>query len=146
MMYSFLEPESLEEIINQVFLIKENNRITERTFALNITIGDPTGNVPPATIQSASNPINFDYSISRSIGVTSVVMEISPSMQNVSFDFFLNADNISERNEALQLIATGVDGFPSFTPNGIVTPMTQIVIIDNDGKILLNSFSPLKVD
>ena len=140
--YSFLEPDSLEAIRDQVFIIKDDDQITERTFEINVTLGDPSGNIPPATLQSASNLINYDYLVG-SIGVMSIIREIPPSIQNISLDILINADDVAERIEAFQLTAIVTDIFPSTFSSEISSSDTQIVIIDNDGKILPRLFFDL---
>ena len=132
--YQYFEPDSLMLITN-VTLVKEDNRVSEQTFGVNITVSDPQM-LSPATLRTDNTSTNYDYSLGIR-GQTFQVLQFLPSQQSITFNFLLNSDEVPEGTEAFQASSTPVEGFPTFqAPITTAFPSTEIQILDNDCKCI----------
>ena len=121
--------------INNVTLVKEDGRVSEQTFGVNITVSDPQM-LSPATLRTDDTSANYDYSLGIR-GQTFQVLQFLPNQQSITFVFFLNNDELPEGTEAFQASSTPVEGFPTFqAPITTAFPSTEIQIIDNDCKCI----------
>ena len=132
--YQYFEPDSLMLITN-VTLVKEDGRVSEQTFGVGITVSNPQM-LSPATLETDDTMINFDYTLGT-LGQTFEILQFLPNQQSITFEFFLNSDELPEGIEAFQASSTPVEGFPTFQAS-ITTafPSTEIQIIDNDCKCI----------
>ena len=123
-----------------VYLVKEDNVISEQTFLVSIQITDsaPSG----TNIQAAQ--IEQDYSIGQPIGQTSITRDFFAFEQRIDFRFLLFTDTLPEGDEAFQAsvspedtrdIGGGVvEQFPtSLNPLNLASEVF-ITIIDDDRK------------
>ena len=121
--------------ITNVTLVKEDGRVSEQTFDVGITVSNPQM-LSPATLESFDPSINFDYTL----GIpeqTFIVLQFLPNQQSITFEFYLNSDEVPEGTEAFQASSTPVEGFPEFqAPITTAYPSTEIQIIDNDCKCI----------
>ena len=132
--YQYNEPDFLMYITN-VTIVKEDNRVSEQTFGVGITVSNPLM-LSPATLETADN-INFDYTLG-SPGDTFIVSQFLPNQQSIGFYFFLNSDELPEGTEAFQASLISVEGFPTFQPPiSTAYASTEVQIIDNDCKFKL---------
>ena len=114
-------------------LIKEDNRTTEQTYSVAITVNSSDMGLQAATLQSV-NGISYDYSIGQP-GRVFTLINFLPESQNITFPFFLNHDTLPEGTETFKASAVANSGFPTFkTPTNLFAN-TLISIIDNDGKL-----------
>ena len=121
-------------LITDVTLVKEDNRVSEQTFGVGITVSN--SQTLPAATYELFDPSNFDYALNIS-EKTFVVMQFLPNQQSITFEFFLNSDELPEGTEAFQASSTPVEGFPTFqAPITTAFPSTEIQIIDNDCKCI----------
>ena len=141
--YEVTEPNSHDEefISNLVYLIRENNRTSEQTFSVDITVGDPGGNIKPATIETLDINENFDYFFGVP-GQTKRNVLFPPTMYRIPFVFGLIPDLGVEGTETFQATSAQVrpsGDYPVFQPPSGVTAFanTLIHILDNDGKYQL---------
>ena len=121
--------------ISNVTLVKEDGRVSEQTFGVGITVSNPQM-LSPATLEAFDTSINYDYSLGVP-GQTFIVLRFLPNQQSITFNFFLNGDEVPEGTEAFQASSTPVEGFPTFqAPITTAFPSTEIQIIDNDCKCI----------
>ena len=122
-------------LITNVTLVKEDSRVSEQTFGVGITVSNPQM-LSPATLEQFNTGINFDYAL----GIpeqTFTVLQFLPNQQSITFEFFLNSDELPEGTEAFRASSTPVEGFPTFqAPITTAFPSTEIQIIDNDCKCI----------
>ena len=132
--YQYFEPD-FPFYINNVTLVKEDNRVSEQTFGVGITVSNPQM-LSPATLEPDATTINFDYTLGVP-GQKFTVLNFLPNQQSITFNFFLNNDDLPEETEAFQASSTSVEGFPPFqAPLTTSFPSTEIQIIDNDCKCI----------
>ena len=132
--YQFFEPDIIIFITN-VTLVKEDGRVSEQTFGVSITVSNPK-TLTAATLETVNTGINFDYTLG-SPGQTITVLQFLPNQQSITFEFFLNSDEIPEGTEAFQASSTTVESFPTFqAPITTAFASTEIQIIDNDCKCI----------
>ena len=139
-----MEPDFFQ-IVTQVLLIKENNTISEQTFGVTVTVSAPASSTRPATLEPDTDDetiVNFDYSLT--LEGNSIELQFPPNQQNISFEFFLNSDDLPEGTEGFQASSTSASSFlfPTFqspvsselNPNPRAYQATEIQITDNDCK------------
>ena len=124
-----------------MYLIRENNRKSEQTYSVDLTVGDPGGNTKPATIETSDNSESFDYSLGL-IGQTKQTILFPPTVDRIAFLFLLNPDLAVEGTETFRVTSAQVTpsgDFPVFqTPGGVTAFTTTLIhILDNDGKYQL---------
>ena len=130
--YQFDEPAVLTPISGEVLLIKEDQRETEQTFAIQVTVDNPLSPVLPATLQSADPSVQFDYARSAP-GLVSSTYLIPPEAFFISFNFSLNDDNVTEGFEAFLAVSQPSPTFgTSFESPTNAFAITQIGIVDDD--------------
>ena len=142
--YNITEPNPDDEdlIHNFVYLIRENNRTSEQTYSVDLTVGDPGGNNKPATILTSNTYQNFDYSLVGSSGLTKLNVLFQPTVDRIAFVFSLNQDLAVEETETFRATSAQVTpsgDFPVFqTPSDVNAFATTLIhILDNDGKYQL---------
>ena len=155
--YTFFEPD-FETFIQNVTIIKEDSQITEQTFAVVISINEPNVGIRPATQETQETiaaGINYDFRTAITGGeVDSFVLEFFPDEQSSTFNFFINSDALPEGTEGFRLGSApdrGVAGpglsYPTYQPpsgrNAHVN--TEIIIIDNDSKFYLSSYTVVQI-
>ena len=112
-------------------LVKKDNRVSEQTFGVGITVSNPRM-LSAATLETDDDTTNFDYTLG-SPGQAFIVLQFLPSQQSITFEFFINSDELPERTEAFQARSTPVEGFPTFwSPITTAFESTEIQIIDDD--------------
>ena len=128
--YTYHEPESLT-FVHNVTLIKEDNRVSEQTFGINIRVeGHPF--FREATLETADARLDYDYTVGGRIGIRSTDLIFRPNVQKITFNFFINSDIAIEGDEAFRAFATSLEGFPTFQSPSI--SFTDVIIRDNDCK------------
>jgi hypothetical protein len=125
-----------------IFLVKENNVISEQTFLVSFQVTDSA----PSGTQSAA--IDQDYRFTGD-GQTSAIYLFFPSQQRIIFLFELRADDLPEGTEAFQVDVFTEETLQFRDENGVLTveqfptslnPLTLsseifITILDNDRKL-----------
>lgn len=129
----FPEPASLTVISDSVFLVKEDNRTSEQTFDVTVTVNDPPTLISPATLESVNLDANFDYSLGEP-GLNMTTIRFLPQDSRVAFTFELNSDMLTEGIEAFQAVSSSTPGFPFFTSPNLTFSETEIHILDGDSK------------
>ena len=124
-----------------MYLIREDNRKSEQTYSVDLTVGDPGGNAKPATIETSNTNQTFDYSFGV-LGQTKQNVLFVPADDRIAFVFSLNPDLAVEGTETFRATSAQVTpsgDFPVFQSPGGVTAFanTLIHILDNDGKYQL---------
>lgn len=121
----------------QVFLTKENGRISEQTFKVIVQVSD-LGFVPPDPDTQLAT-LNDDYLITdaKFQDTSSVTLEFPPSQQKINFTFTLLQDDIPEGEEVFHAtLIPGPTGEPQYIPNPTnVSIETLIYIEDDDSKL-----------
>ncbi len=141
--YNFPEPQIETDIFGQVFIEKQNGRITEQTFPVVFEVSMAT---PNPTILSASLStivggvvINNDYVVDTPDRV-SIIREFLPGDQTLEFSFTLFPDDFPEGTEAFQASAQPSEDpiDPDFlAPSaGVLFASTFIIIEDDDGSYI----------
>ena len=131
--YTFTESDDTKPIFD-VFLAKQDNGVSERTFRIVVNVNDPSLPTLPASIRDGDN-LN-DYSVTQSGDFQTVELTFPPDQQRLSYDFTLYGDEIAEGNEGFVALATP-NGSITFTlPSASSTLFcsTTIIIEDNDCK------------
>ena len=144
--YAVTEPNPGNETIisNLVYLIREDNRKSEQTYSVDLTVGEPGGNIKPATIRTSNVKENFDYSFGF-VGNAKINITFTPEVNRIPFVFSLNPDLAVEGTEIFRATSAQVTpsgDFPVFyTPSGVnAFTNTLIHILDNDGKYQLYTY------
>ena len=138
--YNFPEPQFETEIFGEVFIEKQDGRITEQTFPVVFEVRMAT---PNPTIQTASLStvvdgvvIDNDYVVDTPDRVF-IVREFPPGEQTLEFSFTLFPDDFPEGTEAFQASAQPSEDpiSPAFlAPSaGVLFASTFIIIEDDDG-------------
>ena len=142
--YEVTEPNPDDDnvISNLVYLVREDNRKSEQTYSVDLTVSDPGGITKPATIASPNTNQSFDYSLIGVIGQTEVNVLFPPTVDRIAFVFSLNPDLAVEGTETFRATSAQVTpsgDFPVFqTPGGVTAfANTLIHILDNNGKYQL---------
>ena len=131
-----MEPD-FETPFSNVTLIREGGRESEQTFAVKITVRDPTIAGHAATLDTGDVGQNYDYKLTSHGSFITIPFPSESSF--ITFSFFLNSDELFEGLEAFQATLTPVDeGFPAFQPpvTNTAYQTTKIQIIDNDCELL----------
>ena len=133
-----MEPD-FSRFVSQVLLTKEDNRVSEQTFSVTVTVSAPASSTRPATLKTVDTTISIDYSLPTIRN--SIQLTFPPNSQNISFPFFLNSDDLPEGTEGFQASSTSSSSplFPLFqppvsvgSPNPRAYQTTEIQITDND--------------
>ena len=107
------------------------SRASEQTFFVQVeiaTLNSPFG-------QSATQ--NEDFQIPGTLGMSIVLLRLSPSEPNTLFSYQIIGDNTPENQEVFQLFITPAIDSPTFTctqANGCFQQL-EIVIVNDDGKL-----------
>lgn len=124
--YTFSEPD-VATSITEVTLVREGGRLSEQTFNVAVTVGNPNSiSVRSATLQQLGDSMNPDYAINNPAS-NSVSLVFPPQAQNVTFAFQLLSDTLPEGLEAFRAVSTPITGSPRFQPGS-----TEIRILDDD--------------
>ena len=129
----------------RIYLVKENNVISEQTFLLSVQVTDsaPSG----TAIQSATFRVDYEFSAE---GRTSETLFFLPSQQRILVTFGLLADTLPEGTEAFQVNVSPedtqeeralngtviiVERFPiPLSPIDLASEEAFIIILDDDCK------------
>ena len=136
--YYFYEPTRRYSQVENVTLIKENNGVTEQTFGVVITFGDPGIGTIAATLMPATGDDTFDYVVGDP-GDYTLLLDFLPEESKRTFSFAVYADDLDEGTEGFRasLSPQGVP-FPNFalqpTTDRSPYPEAVIKIIDTDCK------------
>lgn len=137
--YNYFEPTIGQVFVNNVTIIKENNRLSEQTFGLLLTVGDPGEGISAATLQPDNGQIDgFDYVVNLP-GDNTALRIFQPNMNSAIFSFFIFADSLIENTEGLRVTLTSQGApFPNFALTSDADPApypsTLIRIFDAGGK------------
>ena len=136
--FDFIPPTNLTEN-GPIYLVKEDNVVSEQTFLVVITTTD--------TVPSGSGfnqaQINVDYALG--VVGTSRVLQFPAISQRILFSFTLFNDTLLEGTEAFLVSSaaddsTEVDGtrfdVPGFNQPTSVFPQTYVIIEDHNRKLL----------
>lgn len=117
-----------------IFLIKEDNRTSEQTFSVLVTVKSPVSPLLPATLQNVDPTIEFDYSLG-SAGQSSVTRLFLPQFSMIPFDFSLNNDDLTEGLEGFMATSESSSSFVTTYQTPVSTfATTEIRILDDDCK------------
>ncbi len=127
-----------------VTLIKEDNRVSEQTFGIQITFGDPGQGINPATLQQPDQVDGFDYVINQP-GIDRITLPFRPDQSAINFTIALFPDDSTEGTEGFRA-SIGLAGgqFATFQlPSPTTTPRpvppafrdALIIILDTDSKL-----------
>ena len=140
-MYDYFEPKA-RTVIENVTLIKEDSRVSEQTFGIFISFGDPGAGIRAATLQETSNQTtNFDYVVDQP-GQNRLIRPFFSFESEITLTFFLEPDLLPEGTEGFRpIIASQGHPFPNFQLP-LVNPLpaipayqnTLVRILDNDCK------------
>ena len=124
-----------------MYLIREDNQTSEQTYSVDLTVGDPGGNIKPATIRTPDINENFDYSFGG-VGQTKQNVLFPPTVDRIPFVFSLNPDLAVEGTETFRATSAQVTPSGNFsvfqTPGGVSAFATTLIhILDNDSKYQL---------
>ena len=138
--YEVTEPNLDSTISNLVYLIREDNRKSEQTYSVDLTVGDPGGDLKSATIETSDINENFDYSFGV-LDQTKQTISFEPDKDRIAFVFKLNPDLTVEGSEYFRAASahrTPIGPYPIFQAPVGATAFTNtlIHILDNDGKSL----------
>ena len=130
-MYDYFEPDT-QTLIENVTLIKEDNRRSEQTFGVTITFGDPGAGIRPATLkETAGQTTNYDYSIGGSEDNNNIVLSFIPFLSEVTIPFILETDSLPEGTEGFRAtIASAGAPFPNFQLP-LLSPLPAIPAYEN---------------
>ena len=122
--YTFAEPQgdAIIVIADEVLIGKENDRLSEQTFRLLVSVN---GNTPSNAIEPAT--FNLDYTLLEPFQ-NFTLLDFPPEAQTISFDFILLSDTEIENTEAFQARIDTADGFPRFSTGVPLSSSTFIVI------------------
>ena len=131
----FFEPPPNSTISGPVFLLKENDVISEQTFLIVIEVSETT---PPNqnNINRATNGVDFT-------SADSLVVQFMPRDQRINFQFNLLPDDFLEGTESFLAASAPEDSgqiggvtfnAPSYLPPVTLSDRTFILIEDNDCK------------
>ena len=131
----FFRPPANSTISGPVFLLKENDVMSEQTFLIVIEVSELT---PPNqnNINQATRGADFT-------SADSLVVQFLPRDQRIHFQFNLLPDNFPEKTESFRATSAPedsglIDGItfdaPSFLPPVTLCDRTFIIIEDNDRK------------
>ncbi len=145
--YDYFEPEFVRTEFENVTLIKEDNCVSEQTFGIQISIGDPGQGINPAILQQLGQVDGFDYVITTP-GLNVLTLSFQPDQSSITVIFSLFPDELAESTEGFRArIGSSTAPFPTFqlpSPTTRPRPMppafldTLIRIVDNDCKFTLN--------
>ena len=124
-----------------MYLIREDNRKSEQTYSVDLSVTDPGGNYKPATIETSDKNKTFDYSFGV-VGQTKQNINFPPTVDRIEFIFKLNPDFAVEGTETFQANSAHVTPSGNFsvfqTPRGVTAfANAHIHILDDDGKFQL---------
>ena len=131
----FFVPPANSTISGPVFLLKENDVVSEQTFLIVIEVSEAT---PPNqnNINRATRDADFTSALAP-------VVQFSSLIQRINFDFTLLPDNFPEGTESILATSAPEDSFevdgelfsaPSFLPPVTLSDRTFILIEDDDRK------------
>ena len=150
-MYDFFEPNDTKTLFGNVTLIKEDNHLSEQTFGIRITFGDPGQRTNVATLQEVGQVDGFDYVVSHP-GNDSITLYFQPNQSEITFTFCVVPDDLVEGTEGFRATVSSQGApFPDFqlppstNPSSIVPAFqdTLIRILDNaDCKYFLPKLTP----
>ena len=122
----FFVPPANSTINGPVFLLKENDVMSEQTFLIVIQVSEAT---PPN-----QNNINRATRGADFTSADVLVVQLLPRDQRINFQFNLLPDNFPEGTESFLGLSAPEDSAPSFLPPVTLFDRTFIVIEDNDRK------------
>ncbi len=141
--YDYFEPEIVQTQFENVTLIKEDNRVSEQTFGIQITFDDPGQGINPATLQQLGKVDGFDYVINNP-GVNVMTLAFRPDQSAITIRLSLFPDELAEGSEGFRAgIGSAAAPFTTFqlpSPTTRPRPMppafpdTLIRILDTDCK------------
>ena len=116
--YTVGEPEVDDDIGDLVYLVKEEERVSEQTFGI----------VLEDIADSATEEDDYRFS--------GGVIQFPPDKQRFPLLFSLFRDGIPEGTESFRIQSSGTEDirFPNFSPPNYTFPETTILIEDDDSK------------
>ncbi len=137
--YDYFEPDN-EQFFRNVTLVREGNRLSERTFSVNITFADPVSGIAP-TLETVDTGTSYDYRVGGLPGVQVRSIFFPASAPNITFNFFINSDDLPEGTESFRVLSSVDQSDPRITT--FMTPVlglafrnTEIRIFDTDCKLI----------
>ena len=139
----YMSPTGLP-INGPIYLVKENNVISEQSFLVSMQVTDsaPSG----TSIQPATLEVDYRLAVARQ---TSVTRPFLASVRRISFQFTLFPDDLPEGNEAFRASISpqdtrmnpdgSIETFPTFlNPNSLASEIF-VVIEDDDHKFEIST-------
>ena len=135
--YIFYEPYVGRHISN-IVIIKRNNRRTEQTLTVNASIN----NTCSKGINTATQ--GEDYMLLSGSSNT-LQFKVFPNQQNITIDFFINADDLIEGTEFFRVNISVIDSCMTFNLHrrSNYWESTEIFIYDTDSKLFAVSWLAL---
>ena len=132
--YTFIEP-GFTRVFSDVTLIKEN-RTSEQTFLVAVTVSNPASALRAATLDGGGNS-SADYRLTSPGNL--ITLLFPPTRQSIALSFFLISDDLPEGTEAFQASSTPVEDTPNFQPPITNTAFqnTEIRIIDDERELTI---------
>ena len=116
-------------------MIKEDGRVSEQTFAVSVSFGDPGSEVRPASLQQ-NLMSNFDYVVNIP-GNSIITREFGANESELTIPFTLQPDEIPEGTEGFRIsIASQGSPYPNFHTTVLTIVDTLVRIIDDECKLL----------
>ena len=126
--YTFLE-EKFDHEVEEVFVAKENNVITEQTFLIVVEARTETPN-------NSIGPAIHDQDYSLNVGgQQTIILQVTPQEQKVLVPFVVFSDTEIERVESFRFTTSSArrNGYPIFSSPLVLHQSAFIFILDNDG-------------
>lgn len=135
--YNFFEPKLIPVTFRNVTIIRENNRLSEQTFGVQITFGDPDSELSAATLQQIGQNSGYDYVLDVP-GNDHLNLSFYPNQSEISVAFSLQPDNVVEGIEGFRAqISSQGNPYPHFALP-LENAFSSTVIRISEGKILLH--------
>ncbi len=112
--YDYFEPDLTPVTYRNVTLVKEDNRVSEQTFGIQIIFGDPGQGINAATLQQVGQSAGYDYVIDIP-GSNRLNVVFHPNQSELSVQFSLQPDDLFEGIEGFKaVISTQGTPYPNF--------------------------------
>ncbi len=132
--YTYTEPVS-RMLISNVALVKEDNRQSEQTFLVAVTVNSPNlEEISPATARDDGGLNDYDI-VGAPNGFLTILFP--PSLQRRPYLFFLSPDDVAEGPEGFLALSSPNEGSITYTTPGqssSVFRSATVVIEDDDRK------------
>ncbi len=135
--YYYFEPNLIPVTFGNVTLLKEDNRVSEQTFGIQIIFGDPGRGINAATLQQVGQSAGYDYVIDIP-GNNRLNLVFYPNQSEHSVQFSLQPDDFLEGIEGFRAeISTQGIPYPNFQLPAGTSAFPDTLIKINDSKFYI---------